>query len=104
MRTSLEDEDYELLEAAGGQEALLLVRQQRPDLVLLDVLMPDVDGFEVCRDIKADASIAATRVIMLTAKAERADREQARASGADFYISKPFSPTELQSIIHRYLP
>jgi len=103
VRTSLEDQDFELLEAASGQEALSLARQQRPDLILLDVLMPDIDGFSVCREIKADPAISGTKVIMLTAKTERADREQARAAGADFYIPKPFSPIELQNIIHRYL-
>jgi DNA-binding response OmpR family regulator len=83
----------DVLEARSGGEALELVRQRRPDVVFLDIMMPELDGYEVCRRIKASAELASTYVIMLTAKGEEADRQRGLAAGADDYMTKPFSPS-----------
>ena len=91
----LEDEGVELQTASDGEMALDVVRNQRPGLVFLDVMMPKLNGFEVCRAIKGDASLAATTVVMLTAKGQAYDREEGLASGADRYLTKPFDPDEL---------
>jgi signal transduction histidine kinase len=90
---------YRLLEAKDGEEALSLVQAEQPDLVLLDVNMPKVDGIEVCRGIKAEPRLRETVVLMLTALSEEADRRNATAAGADGYLTKPFSPSALLSAI-----
>jgi DNA-binding response OmpR family regulator len=84
---------YDILEARNGEEALRVIRQERPDLVFLDIMMPELDGYEVCRRIKSSADLASTYVIMLTAKGVEGDRERGLAAGADAYITKPFSPS-----------
>jgi len=83
----------DVLEARSGGEALELVRQRRPHVVFLDIMMPELDGYEVCRRIKESGELASTYVIMLTAKGEEADRRRGLASGADDYMTKPFSPS-----------
>jgi two-component system, OmpR family, alkaline phosphatase synthesis response regulator PhoP len=99
----LEDEGVELLTASDGETALDVVRNQRPGLVFLDVMMPKLNGFEVCRAIKGDASLAATTVVMLTAKGQAYDREEGLASGADRYLTKPFDPDELLDVAREAL-
>jgi DNA-binding response OmpR family regulator len=91
----LEDEGVEILTAADGAEALALVRSERPDLVLLDVMMPKMDGFEVCRRLREDPDNATTRVIFLTAKGQEYDRVRGEGMGADGYMTKPFNPDKL---------
>jgi DNA-binding response OmpR family regulator len=91
----LEDAGVELQTASDGETALDIVRNQRPGLVFLDVMMPKLNGFEVCRAIKADPALAGTTVVMLTAKGQAYDREEGLASGADRYLTKPFDPDEL---------
>src|SRR5690242_5109049 len=86
---------FEVLTAARGREALRLVSDQAPALVLLDLMLPDVLGTEVCRQIKADAKTRQTQVIMLTAKGEEVDRVVGFELGADDYVTKPFSVREL---------
>jgi two-component system, OmpR family, phosphate regulon response regulator PhoB len=104
VRWSLELEPHELHEAANGAEGLALARRVRPDLVLLDVMMPgDLDGLAVCAQIKADADLAGVRVVMLTARAQATDRDAALAAGADAFLAKPFSPLELIETIARLL-
>lgn len=83
----------EVLEARSGSEALEVARRERPELVFLDIMMPEVDGYEVCRCIKTSKELASTYVIMLTAKGEEADRQRGVAVGADEYMTKPFSPS-----------
>lgn len=86
----LEDLGVELLLAGDGQEGLDSAMDERPDLVFLDVMMPKLSGYEVCRKIKeADASIY---VILLTAKGQAIDKEEGKAAGADEYVTKPFDP------------
>jgi DNA-binding response OmpR family regulator len=94
----LEDEGVELQTASDGEMALDVVRNHHPELVFLDVMMPKMNGFEVCRAIKAHAATAATTVIMLTAKGQAYDREEGVAAGADRYLTKPFDPDELLDI------
>jgi DNA-binding response OmpR family regulator len=91
----LEDEDVELLTAADGEEALDVVRNHRPALVFLDVMMPKRNGYEVCRTIKQDWGMADTRVVLLTAKGQADDRSEGLAAGADDYVTKPFDPDDL---------
>jgi len=101
VRMTLESENYEILEATEGEEALDLVRRHRPGLVLLDVMLPDTSGIEICRALKADPETASTVVVMLTAKAQSADLEEAEAAGADGYFTKPFSPIALMQRVER---
>jgi DNA-binding response OmpR family regulator len=95
VRMTLARNEYEIFEAADGTEALALARQHHPELVLLDVMMPGLTGFEVCRALKDDPATSQATVVMLSAKAQEADREQGMASGADDYFTKPFSPIAL---------
>jgi len=101
--TTLGDRDFELLHAVDGEEALRLTREQRPELVLLDVNMPKLDGFEVSRQIKADPTTAAIKVVMLTARGTDVDRVRGRDAGADDYFIKPFSPVQLLNKVHALL-
>ncbi len=95
VRMTLEGSDYELLEADDGRSALQLARERRPDLVLLDVMLPDLSGIDICRAIKADDDLAPVKVVMLSAKAQAADISDAETVGADDYFTKPFSPLGL---------
>jgi CheY-like chemotaxis protein len=99
VRAVLEDGSYELEEAENGDDALRAAAKRPPDLVLLDVMMPGMDGFEVATRIKADPKLAKTVVVMLTAKDAPEDRKRGLASGADAYFTKPFSPLELLSTV-----
>ncbi|MBK8978136.1 MAG: response regulator [Planctomycetes bacterium] len=90
----LKKNHYRVLEARDGEEALALVANEHPDLVFLDVMMPRMSGFEVAERIRADASCAATKIILLTAKGQDADRAAGEAL-ADAYMTKPFSPTRI---------
>lgn len=91
----LEDNGVELLTATNGVEALDLIRSKRPDLVFLDVMMPKMNGFEVCQAIKQDAALQDIYIIMLTAKGQEFDQKQGQAAGANLYMTKPFDPDEI---------
>ena len=95
---------YRVVEAGNATEALSQARQHRPDLVLLDVALPDHDGFWVCRTLKTGAETAHIPVVMITAMSLASDREQALQAGADGYIVKPFSPRALLEELDRRLP
>ncbi|MCM3342816.1 response regulator transcription factor [Paenibacillus sp. MER TA 81-3] len=92
----LEDEGYEVMQAADGAEAVRLLRQRAVDLVVLDVMMPGKNGFEVCEDIRSFSNAV---IVMLTAKAEEEDKLTGYGSGADDYVTKPFSPKVLAAKI-----
>lgn len=98
VRASLAD-TYEIVEAGDGATALLVALDRPPDLIVLDMMMPGKTGLEVLADLRADERLAATPVIMLTARAQTADREAAASAGADRYLSKPFSPAELAAAV-----
>jgi two-component system phosphate regulon response regulator PhoB len=95
IQYNLAREGYEVVVTANGEEGLRLVRQEGPALVLLDLMLPGLDGIEVCRKLKADALTQAIPIIMVTAKGEEADIVLGLGVGADDYITKPFSPKEL---------
>jgi two-component system phosphate regulon response regulator PhoB len=95
LRYNLEKEGFEVAEATDGEEALLRIAEIRPDVVLLDWMLPLVSGIEVCRQIRRAPQTRTLPVIMLTARGEEADRVRGLNSGADDYIVKPFSPSEL---------
>jgi DNA-binding response OmpR family regulator len=86
---------YEVLHAADGEEALAMAARHRPDLILLDIMMPKVDGIEVCRRIKADADLAFTPIILVTAKSDSKDVVEGLDAGADEYLTKPIDHTAL---------
>ncbi|QAT17428.1 DNA-binding response regulator [Candidatus Velamenicoccus archaeovorus] len=95
VRYNLEKAGYDCLTAFSGEEALSVLRQSAVDLIVLDVMLPRMDGFEVCRALKQDDRLKGIAVIMLTAKGEEVDRIVGLELGADDYIVKPFSPREL---------
>lgn len=95
VRMTLDSGSYEIIEAREGGEALELAQEHRPELVLLDVMLPDISGLEVCRALKKHPRTASTTVVMLTARAQHSDVGDAEEAGADGYFTKPFSPIAL---------
>ncbi len=95
VRVCLEDTDYDIIEAYDGQEALDKARSEKPDLILLDIMLPKMDGYEVCKNLKTDDSTKSIPVVMLTAKGQEVDKVKGFQSGADSYMTKPFSPLRL---------
>ncbi|MEO0987974.1 MAG: response regulator [Cyanobacteria bacterium J06639_14] len=91
----LEDEGVELLTASNGAEALELIETERPTLVFLDVMMPKMDGFEVCQAVKGSNLLQDTYIIMLTAKGQEFDQQRGQEVGANLYMTKPFDPDEI---------
>ena len=96
-------EGYHVLLARDGVEALAAILRERPDLVLLDVMMPGKTGFDVCAAVRADESLAATRIVLLTAKGRDTDVAKGTALGADAYVTKPFSTKELAARVRELL-
>ncbi len=94
----LRREKFEVHEARNGEEAIAAIREHRPELVFLDVMMPKMNGFEVTEMVKADPELKSTKIILLTGKGQDADRVAGVAAGADDYLTKPFSPSK---IVHR---
>jgi DNA-binding response OmpR family regulator len=99
----LKKERFRVREYADGKGFLASLRSEKPDLVILDVMLPDTDGFAICRGMRADRALAAIPVIMLTARAEEADRVLGLELGADDYVVKPFSPKELAARVKAVL-
>jgi len=91
----LEDQGVELLTASDGEEALDVITSSHPSLVFLDIMMPKMDGFDVCYAIKHDLGLHNTYVILLTAKGQEFDRQRGMEVGADMYMTKPFDPDQL---------
>ena len=96
-------EGFDVLIAGDGEEALAKIRAERPDLVLLDVMMPRKNGFDVCQEVRADAALAGVRILMLTAKGRDTEVAKGLALGADAYMTKPFSTKELVSKVRELL-
>lgn len=94
---------YEVFIARNGAEAMELTRRELPDVILLDIMMPEVDGYEVCELVKTDSRLQHIRVIFLTAKSKESDIEKGYQLGADLYITKPFSTRELMERIGDFL-
>ena len=95
VRTTLDVADYRIIEATDGTTALELARQQRPDLLVLDWMMPGLNGIEVVQALRQDPATARIPIIMLSARGQVIDQERGRALGASTYLVKPFSPLEL---------
>lgn len=91
----LEDQGIELLTATNGQEALDVIQAELPQLIFLDVMMPQMNGFDVCQTVKHDLAIQNVYIIMLTAKGQEFDRQKGGEVGADLYMTKPFDPDEV---------
>jgi DNA-binding response OmpR family regulator len=91
----LEDEDVELLTASNGREALETIQAELPQLVFLDVMMPFLNGFDVCHAVKRELVLSDVYIIMLTAKGQEFDKQQGTSVGADLYMTKPFDPDEV---------
>jgi two-component system phosphate regulon response regulator PhoB len=103
LRYNLEKEGFDVEEASDGQEALIKVAEERPDLILLDWMLPQLSGLEVCRQLRRNPSTRNIPIIMLTARGEESDRVRGLDAGADDYIAKPFSPGELMARIRAVL-
>jgi CheY-like chemotaxis protein len=103
VHATIESDDYTVVEAEDGTEAWSLIQKHRPSLVLLDVQMPGRSGIEVLRSIKSDPDLQATKVILLTSKAQESDIEAGLIAGADFYLTKPFSPLDLLTRVEEAL-
>lgn len=101
LQICLRDQGHELLTAYDGQKALDLLYAERPDIVILDVVMPLVDGLRVLNRIKTDANLHQTVVVMLTVQDKPEDVTLGLDIGADFYLSKPFKPADVSSLIRR---
>ncbi|MFP4122466.1 response regulator transcription factor [Coleofasciculus sp.] len=91
----LEDEGVEVLIAENGEEAIETIKLEKPDLVFLDVMMPKMNGFDVCYAVKNNLDIKDVYIIMLTAKGQEFDKEKGQQVGADLYMTKPFDPDEV---------
>ena len=90
---------FELHEARDGEEAVQIARRESPRVVFLDIDMPHLDGIEACRQMRADATMTGAKIVMLTATAEDSARARAHEAGADFFLTKPFSPLELLRLV-----
>ncbi|WKK65106.1 response regulator transcription factor [Lutimonas zeaxanthinifaciens] len=99
----LEDEGVELLFAENGEQALELIQKEEPNLVFLDVMMPKMNGMEVCYKVKKELNLAHVYIILLTAKGQEVDRQKGLEMGADRYMTKPFDPDEMLSVAEEVL-
>jgi len=97
------NKSFELIEAVDGNETLAKVQSDKPDILLLDVMMPGLSGFEVCERLKNDPNTKDIIIIMLTAKGQESDRDWAISVGTNYFLTKPFSPIELFNLIEKIL-
>jgi DNA-binding response OmpR family regulator len=91
----LEDQGVEILTAENGEEAIRMILEEEPQIVFLDVMIPKINGFDVCRTIKQEKCLQDVYIVLLTAKGQEYDRQMGMEAGADAYITKPFNPDEL---------
>lgn len=99
----LEDDGVALLTAADGEEGLQIAREEKPELIFLDVMMPRTNGFDVCRTIKREWHMEDVTVVLLTAKGQEYDRQQGKEAGADHYLTKPFDPDTILQLAREVL-
>ncbi|MBT8299349.1 MAG: response regulator [Maribacter sp.] len=99
----LEDEGVELLFAENGEQALQLITDEKPNLVFLDVMMPKMNGMEVCQKVKKELNLSEVYIILLTAKGQEVDRQKGLDMGADRYMTKPFDPDEMLAVAEEIL-
>jgi DNA-binding response OmpR family regulator len=98
-----EDHDVEILSAQNGEEGLALIRSEKPDVVFLDIMMPKLNGYEVCQHVKEDPAITGIGIVLLTAKGQEVDRRQGLDLGASRYMTKPFDPDEVLRVARELL-
>ena len=103
LRDLLSSAGYELIEASNGEEGVALAERERPDLILMDIQLPVVDGYEATRRIKGNASLRSIPIIAVTSYALSGDEAKAEEAGCDGYVAKPFSPRQLLAKIREYL-
>ena len=103
VTTRLRRDGFDVISARNGDEALALAQQRRPDVAVLDVGMPGLDGLEVLQRIRADDELKGIRVLLLTAKAQESDARRGYDAGADAYVRKPFSPADLSARVRELL-
>jgi two-component system cell cycle response regulator DivK len=104
IRDMLRGTNYEITEAENGEEALTAIAKQRPDLILMDIQLPVMDGYTATRQIKADPALRSIPIIAVTSYALSGEDKKARAAGCDDYVPKPYSPRELLAKIRQYMP
>lgn len=103
LQVLLQKAGYEVRVARNGEEAIQAVQAAKPDLILLDAMMPKRDGFDVCQSLRADPALADMPIIMLTAKSRDVERQKGMALGATDYITKPFSTRDLVATVRKYV-
>jgi len=104
LRDLLGTTGYEMIEAEDGAEGVAKAKAEKPDLILMDIQLPLLDGYEATRQIKAEPALAAIPIIVVTSYALSGDEEKAKAAGCDAYVSKPYSPRQLLQKIREFLP
>jgi DNA-binding response OmpR family regulator len=100
----LEREGYTVVTAADGESGLAKIRELRPALVFLDIMLPRRNGYEVCAEVKGDQDLADIHIVMLSAKGQQIDRERGMLGGANEYMTKPFSPREIVQYVRNIIP
>ena len=103
IETTLDIGDFQIFQAKDGEEALKIAQEEKPALILLDIMMPGMDGFEVCKWLKNNSETKSSYIIMLTAKGQKQNIEKGYAVGTDDYFVKPFSPMELLNKVEQVL-
>jgi two-component system, cell cycle response regulator DivK len=103
LRDLLTNAGYQLLEASDGEQGIAAAQAHRPDLILMDIQMPILDGYEATRRIKANPEMSTIPIIVVTSYALSGDEDKARAAGCDAYIAKPYSPRQLLAKVNEYL-
>lgn len=98
-----EDEGVELIMAENGAEALEIIKAERPNLVFLDVMMPKMNGFDVCKAVKNELAMDDVYIVLLTAKGQESEKHQGLDVGADVYLTKPFNPDDIQAMTRKIL-
>lgn len=104
LRDLLGSVSYEMIEAWDGEAALIKASAEKPDLILMDIQLPGIDGYEATRRIKSDPATASIPIIVVTSYALSGDEEKARAAGCNAYVAKPYSPRQLLAKIREFLP
>ncbi len=99
----LEDEGVELIITDNGESALDIIKREIPDVVFLDVMMPKMNGFDVCNAVKNDPAISNVFIVLLTVMSQKVDKLRGKAAGADIYITKPFNPDEVLDVTRKIL-
>ena len=103
LRDLLTGSGYDVVEAADGRDGVAKAKSERPDLILMDIQLPVLDGYETTRQIRTDPNLKTTPIIAVSSYAMKGDEEKARASGCDHYVTKPYSPLQLLRIIQGFL-